>query len=394
MSNPELKVIHRLIRRVGCAFYEVKDRILLDALLKHSTLRDDHLSMIMDMQLKEVRRICGGLKENRMIDEYHSRMDTREGYSRPFGRTYYYINYRTTIDVIKWKIHKLVKTVGDRMRKDFDTKGYICQVCMRQYTSLDAVSLVSPDAMNFLCMDCGAVLDDNEENYEVKDDQERLSRLMSQMSKIISSLKEVDEIVVPENTFIIAIANAIPPDLDSIPSSEYLEPAPINTVTTSTVFQPTTPEPSILIDFDMELKSMTKDFGKKEKQVFSPAENDLPIWHSQSTIMNDFIDTDNIYKNMNSEDYLDFQNTSLKDNVSKKEKPEAIENAVAEYYAKLRAKKNTEIKDEIKDETKDLDYDDFDNDFEDVDGLEIGSFSNDDDLELQKHHYDANGLEK
>ncbi|EMR11771.1 hypothetical protein PNEG_00199 [Pneumocystis murina B123] len=390
MSNPELKVIHRLIRRVGCAFYEVKDRILLDALLKHSTLRDDHLSMIMDMQLKEVRRICGGLKENRMIDEYHSRMDTREGYSRPNGRTYYYINYRATIDVIKWKIHKLVKTVGDRMTKDYDTKGYICPVCMRQYTSLDAVSLVSPDAMSFLCTDCGTALNDNEESFEVKDSQERLSRLMSQMSKIISSLKEVDEIVVPENTFIMAIANAIPPDLDSVSLSEYLEPVSTNTVTASTVFHSTAAEPSILIDFDMESKSMTKDFGKKEKQVSSLTENDLPIWHSQSTIMNDFTDTDNLYKNINSEDFLDFQNNGLKDNVSKKEKPEAIENAVAEYYAKLRARKDTEIKDE----TKDLDYDDFDNDFEDVDDLEIGSFLNDDYLELQKRHHDTNGLEK
>ncbi|QSL64748.1 hypothetical protein MERGE_002050 [Pneumocystis wakefieldiae] len=370
MSNPELKVIHRLIRRVGCAFYGVKDRILLDALLKHSILRDDHLSMIMDLQLKEIRKICVGLKENRMIDEYHSRMETREGHSRPNGRTYYYINYRSTIDVIKWKIHKLVKTVGDRMTKDYDTKGYICPVCMRQYTSLDAVSLVSPDAMSFLCTDCGAALNDNEESFEVKDGQERLSLLMSQMSKIISSLKEVDEIVVPENTFITAIANAIPPDLDSIRSSEYLELTPMNTPTASTVFHSNTAEPSILIDFDMEPKSMTKDFDKKEKQV-SLTENDLSIWHSQSTIVNDFTDTDNLYKNINSIDFVDFQNNGLKDNVSKKEKPEAIENV----------------------ETEDLDCDDFNNDFEDLDDIEIGSFSNDY-LELQKRYHDTNGLKK
>lgn len=380
MSNAELKVIHRLIRRVGSAFYETKDRILLDALLKHSALRDDHLSIMMDMKLKEVRRICGKLKEDRMIDEDHSRMEVKEGYARPIGRTYYYINYRATIDAIKWKMHKLVKTIDDRMRKDFDTKGYICPVCMREYTSLDAVSLVSPDAMSFLCIDCGSALKDNEESFEVKDSQERLSRLMNQMNKIISSLKEVDEIVVPDNTFSMAIANAIPPDLDAISSSEHSEPSSLNVAASSVSHTVVAPEPSISIDFDAEHNVTKNNLSEDEKHVSSLVENPMPIWHSQSTIINDFT-IDNLYKNMSSEDYLDFSNNDTsKSSFLTKEKPEAIENAVAEYYAKLRAQKDTEIKKDV----EDLDYDDFDNDFEDVDVLETDSFLNDDYLEQKK----------
>lgn len=387
MSNSELKVIHKLIRRVGCAFYEVKDRILLDALLKHSTLRDDHLSMMMDMQLKEVRRICGGLKEDRMIDEYHNRLEIKDGYPLPNGRTYYYINYRTTIDAIKWKMHKLVKIVGDCMRKDFDTKGYICPVCTRRYTSLDAVSLISPDMMNFLCTDCGTVLSDNEESLEVKDSQERLSRLMTQMSKIISSLKEVDEIVVPENTFVMAIANAVPPYLESI-SSDYIEPTSISAVAPTTHHVTNTTEPLISIDFDADSKAIIKEVDEKEKQKCPSIENAMPIWHSQSTVMNDFIYADNLYKNINSDDFLEFSNNDLKEDNLEKEKPEAIENAVAEYYAKLRAQQDSQVKNE----TKDLDDNDFDNDFEDLDVLEIGNFSNDY-LESQKYN-NTNEIEK
>ncbi|CCJ30620.1 unnamed protein product, partial [Pneumocystis jirovecii] len=372
MSTTELNVIHRLIRRVGSAFYEAKDRILLDALLKHSALRDDHLSIIMDMQLKEVRRICCKLKEDRMIDEDYSRTDV-EGYSRPISRTYYFINYRATVDAIKWKMHKLVKTVDDRMRKDFDTKGYICPTCLRQYTSLDAVSLVSPDWMSFLCIDCGTALKDNEENLEVVDTQEQLSRLMSQMSKIISNLKEIDEIVVPEyvlsredNTFTIAIANAIPPDIDSISSSEYMEPVSLNTTLPNTPHTITISEPSISIDYGSELKFRTKGTTEKKKKPNS-SHSDIPIWHSQSTVINDFNCT-NIFKNISSEGFLEFGSADDSRTVeSIKEKPEAIENAVAKYYEKLRAQKDIEIKSEI----EDLDEDAFENDFEDVNVLEI-----------------------
>ncbi|KAG4305791.1 hypothetical protein PORY_000701 [Pneumocystis oryctolagi] len=386
MSTEELNVIHRLIRRVGCAFYEIKDRILLDALLKHSALRDDHLSIMMDMQLKEVRKICGGLKEDRMIDEYeemliiecffkkrrdYCRTESKEGYSRPIGRTYYFINYRATIDAIKWKMHKLVKTVDDRMRK----ARYICPTCTRQYTSLDAVSLVSPDWMNFLCIDCGTALKDNEESFEVADSQERLSRLMNQMSKIISSLKEVDEIVVPDNTFNVAMANAIPPSIDSASFPEYMEPAPLNTVSSTTSHAVTISEPSISIDYDSELKVASKPINEKQQKSDSFLQNDIPIWHSRSTVINDLNYTSNVCKNMNSDGFLEFVHANdSKSFEPVKEKQEAIENAVAEYYAKLRAQKDTQIKNEIEDMDDD---DDFDNDFEDFNILETEKVSND-----------------
>ncbi|KAG5513560.1 hypothetical protein PMAC_000992 [Pneumocystis sp. 'macacae'] len=364
MSTTELNVIHRLIRRVGSAFYEAKDRILLDALIKHSALRDDHLSMMMDMQLKEVRQICNRLKEDRMVDEDYYRTEVKEGYSRPIGRTYYFINYRATVDAIKWRMHKLVKTVDDRMR-------YICPVCKRHYTSLDAVSLVSSDWMSFLCIDCGTALKDNEESVELVDSQEQLSRLMSQMSKIISSLKEVDEIVVPDNTFTIAIANAIPPDIDSISSSEHMEFVSHNPILPSVPHTVTISEPLISIDYDSELKVTTKIVNEKKKKLNS-SHSDIPIWHSQSTVVNDFNCT-NIYKNINPEGFLEFVNTDdSKALESAKEKPEAIENAVAKYYAKLRAQKDIEVKSGI----EDLD-DAFENDFEDVNVLEINDFAND-----------------
>ncbi|KAG4303539.1 hypothetical protein PCK1_000057 [Pneumocystis canis] len=391
MPTVELNVIHRLIRRVGSAFYEAKDCILLEALLKHSALRDDHLSMIMDMQLKEVRKICGGLKEDRMIDEDYCRIEAKEGYPRQIGRTYYFINYRATIDAIKWRMHKLVRTVDDHMRKDFDTKGYICPTCARQYTSLDAVSLVSSDWMNFLCIDCGTALKDNEESFEVTDSQERLSRLMNQMSKIISSLKEVDEIVVPDNTFVMAIANAIPPDFDVITSLEYIEPSPHNNVISSAASHTiTAPEPSISIDFDSEFNGTIKVVNEKQKKD-SVAQNDIPIWHTQSTVMGDIGHVNNLYKNINSECFLDFIHTDDKRSIdSVKEKPEAIENAVAEYYAKLRAQKDIGIKNK----TEILDDEDFDNDFEDIDVLEGCNFPGDDCLDSQKHENDTEEIEE
>lgn len=63
-----------------------------------------------------------------------------------------------------------------------------------------------------------------------------------------------------------------------------------------------------------------------------------------------------------------------------------IKVAVAKYYEKLRAQKDIEIKSEI----EDLDEDAFENDFEDVNVLEISDFSND--YLEQKFQKNTNGI--
>ncbi len=62
-----LGLVKTLIRRVVRAFYDSRHCIVVDALLKHSTMRDDHLASIMGMQQQELRKLCGRLREDRMI---------------------------------------------------------------------------------------------------------------------------------------------------------------------------------------------------------------------------------------------------------------------------------------------------------------------------------------
>lgn len=40
----------------------------------------------------------------------------KEGQQRQYHTTYFYIDFCSTIDSIKWRMHQLVKTVEDRMR--------------------------------------------------------------------------------------------------------------------------------------------------------------------------------------------------------------------------------------------------------------------------------------
>lgn len=65
-----------LVRSVVRAFYDDSktfDRrhiLVVDALIIHSALRDDDMSYLMNMNLKDLHKICGRLREDRFIQVY------------------------------------------------------------------------------------------------------------------------------------------------------------------------------------------------------------------------------------------------------------------------------------------------------------------------------------
>lgn len=110
-----LDLVHLLLRRVSRGFYSAKHSILLDIILKHSAIRDDYLAQMMGLQNQEARKICGRLREDRILT-MHTRPEMKEGHTRPINRTYYFIDYRDAVDAIKYRIHRLVRTIEDQSK--------------------------------------------------------------------------------------------------------------------------------------------------------------------------------------------------------------------------------------------------------------------------------------
>ena len=56
-----------LVRSCMRAFYDTKHILVVEALVRHSALRDDDLAYLMAMNTKELHKLCGRLKEDRFI---------------------------------------------------------------------------------------------------------------------------------------------------------------------------------------------------------------------------------------------------------------------------------------------------------------------------------------
>ena len=82
--------------------------------------------------------------------------------------------------------------------QQLDNKGYICPLCNRSYTPLDADKIADYERGVFICEDCKTELVDNENAENVRGSQDRMQRFNYQMRFIREGLRKSEEMVMPQ----------------------------------------------------------------------------------------------------------------------------------------------------------------------------------------------------
>lgn len=141
-----------------------------------------------------------------LILHSHTRPETKEGQQRPINRTYYYIDYRATIDAIKWRVYLIDKQVQGNTVPADERKEYSCPRCKSEYTQMEVLNEFSADG--FLCTKCRNPLKHNDDVN--RGGHEQSSKLNAQFRFITDLLPKIDQVIIPDNKFEVALAAARP----------------------------------------------------------------------------------------------------------------------------------------------------------------------------------------
>lgn len=210
----------------------------------------------------------------------HVRSELKEGASRPSNRIYYYIDYRQTIDAIKWRVYKLGKDMQVPSIPASERKEYVCPRCKSDYTQLEVLNMVTD--RGFACEKCKTIL--NHEIDRTSAGHEKVTRLNNQLKFITDLLVRIDGVVVPDNNFDYAIQTALPVVRDEQ-----------HQVAKATVVDPIKPT-SVkgLADTGpkkIDIKISTSDGPTEEEKEAErlrkekiAKQNALPVWMSASTV--------------------------------------------------------------------------------------------------------------
>lgn len=137
-----------LLRTVARAFYTTEHVLVIDALIRHSTLPDTDLAYVLSMQPKSLRKLCGRLKEDGLLSVQTRAERKTDGSQAFFGsaagagkervsyKDWYYLNFHRAIDSIKYRMYRLNKHVESLGAPTTEKKDLACPRCKAQYTEL------------------------------------------------------------------------------------------------------------------------------------------------------------------------------------------------------------------------------------------------------------------
>ncbi|KAL8789026.1 MAG: hypothetical protein Q9195_007046 [Heterodermia aff. obscurata] len=355
-----------LIRSVARAFYETRQVLVIDALLVHSALTNEDLALLMGMQQKDLRKSLGRLKEDKMMAT-HSRQETREGQQRPVNKDYYYIDFHTTIDAIKYRVFNLTKKVQNMYQPSEERKDYHCPRCKANWTQIEVLDKFGPEG--FECHRCGGVLERDERAAGEATGHEKHSKLMSQLSTLLKLLQQIDEEDIPRNDFESAFAVAVP-----IQRDEQVNPSratvPVNAVKAKPATVKGVTQAAAPLGIDLTTASertAAEQQAEAKRRAAIAAQNKLPEWISNSTVNGDMsaVGIQDEQRRLSNT-----QTSGVKTEEEEKAVAAELNDEVAAYYAQM------EKEDAMAPESDD-DEDEDEDEFEDVavDGATPSSFT-------------------
>lgn len=254
--------------------------LIVDAIVLHSTLRDDDLSYLMNLNTKDLNRICGKLEEERLLRTHH-RQEIREGKERANSRKYYYIDYRQAIDAIKWRTYKLDKAVQGDAVVPTEKKEYFCNRCNAEWTQLDVLDYVDTER-GFMCHRCANILtfDPNRQ----AGGHELSTRLNNQLKFITDVLPKLDTAAIPESNFEAAYAAAIPVVRDA--ANQVAASVAVETAKPTAVkgMANTGPQSIAISITDTDGPTEAEQEAERQRKEQVAQMNALPSWHTTSTV--------------------------------------------------------------------------------------------------------------
>jgi transcription initiation factor TFIIE subunit alpha len=292
MRDP-IETAKQLVRTIVRMFYEIEHVVVMDALCYHGALPISDLVLVLEAgkNSKHVGKIVGKLKEAGMCAVY-SQQVMREGATKQTSREYYYIDYRRAIDACKYKIHKIDEMVKKNAKPTAEKAELKCLRCKSQYTTMDVLSSIDPEATpdqsGFLCLRCGHPLDEIDAGGQADDlADDTPAKFNKLFGPLLTLMAEIDQMKIPA----VEGKDAVEAKIE-LPRDKNIDPGTKHEVVETVISRPTAvrgmdtgPEKiSIQIGSSAEQNEKHRA-AEKAKAEKIQMQNQLPSWHTESTVV-------------------------------------------------------------------------------------------------------------
>ncbi|ENH99794.1 hypothetical protein COCC4DRAFT_180245 [Bipolaris maydis ATCC 48331] len=294
-AKDPVQVVKQLLRTVVRMFYETEHIVIMDALCYHGALPVADMTIILDAgkNSKHVSKVAGKLREAGLCSSYTQHV-MRQGANKASSREFFYIDWRHAVDSIKYKIYKIDEGIKRDAKPTTEKPEFKCLRCKSTYTTMQALDHPDdnpgPDDSGFVCARCGFRLDEIDPDAQADDIDDTPAKFNKLFGPLIETMKEIESMG--------SLPAMEPADIISerieLPRDRNVDPGTQVEVIETTVLRPTavkgidTGPEKINVQIGSSAEQNEKQrMAEKARQEKISMQNQLPSWHTQSTVIKD-----------------------------------------------------------------------------------------------------------
>ncbi|XP_039258316.2 general transcription factor IIE subunit 1-like [Styela clava] len=198
--------LQRLIRYVARGFYGLEHGLVIDVLVRNACVKEDDIQELLKMDKKQLRAMLVFLKNDKILKARLCVETQPDG--NVLRHNYYYINYRSICNIIKYKLHHIHKKIETQERDSTNRSSFRCPTCQNTYSDLDIKLLIDPFLGTLNCTYCKSEVEEDVSAEAAQDSRTLQAKFNEQMEPIYKLLRETEnvnlsiEVLEPEPTII------------------------------------------------------------------------------------------------------------------------------------------------------------------------------------------------
>lgn len=235
-------------------------------------MKEEDIGELLRFERKQLRARMSILKNDKFL-VVRLKMETG-----PDGKAakvnYYFINYKTFVNVVKYKLDLMRKRMETEERDATSRASFKCQKCNKTFTDLEADQLFDFTTGEFRCTYCGGAVEEDGSAMPKKDSRLLLAKFNEQLQPLYDLLRDVENFKL---------------------APECLEPEPIDIETIRGQLKPQhkgpgggevwSGEASRSSGFAVEDTRVNVSISDANEDTNQLARKDRPVWMTESTVV-------------------------------------------------------------------------------------------------------------
>ncbi|XP_011872982.1 PREDICTED: general transcription factor IIE subunit 1 [Vollenhovia emeryi] len=267
--------LKKLARLVVRGFYTIEDVLIVDMLVRNPCMKEDDICELLKFEKKMLRARISTLRNDKFI-QVRLKMETgSDGKAQKVN--YYFINYKTFVNVVKYKLDLMRKKMETEEREATSRASFKCPSCLKTFTDLEADQLFDMRTGEFRCTYCREIVEEDQSALPKKDSRLLLAKFNEQMEPLYILLREVEGIkLAPE------ILEPEPIDINIIRGIDTRKPSSLRAPN-----EQWSGEATRMAGFMVEDTRVDVTIGNESPDdSASNHRKERPIWMMESTVLN------------------------------------------------------------------------------------------------------------